>query len=1850
MQTACGSPIEQLESRFLLSTTPYTFQNFSIGGGGFVTGIFYDPHNQNVMYARTDVGGLFKSVNDGGKWTQLLNWVGAPSGVLSFAMDPENSNNLYADCGLYQGTDGEVLYSTNAGATWNTTPLSFWVGGNTNGRGAGERIAVDPYDSNIVLLGSNDSGLWESTNAGHSFSQVASFSTSASINLVLFDPNGGTAGDPTQEIFVGENSTASGTNLYETTNGGSSWTEVTGTGTVPNIFEPNRAVMASDGNLYVAYADSQAPHEPDNGGIFRFNTSTGVWANVSPVIPQGTNNPYDYFGYCGIALDPNSPTTLVVTSLDRYNYDDEIWRTTNANASSPSWTTLYEDYQYQSYNPTRNTTNAPWAAGNSDGINNWACTVAIDPFNSAQIMYGTGGGIFATNNGNTTSTLTAPNSWYFPDNGLEMTAILSLGASTGGTPLYSGLGDLGGFANTTLSYSPEQGNYKGSNGTSVDYAGLAGNDFIAVGNWGGTNGIYSTNGGVTYTSFSASPSGASAGTAAMSANGSIIVWAPSGEGPYYSTNNGSSWTATNLVASVTSITQSGGVPTVVTSSANNFAVGQSITISGASPSAYNGTYAIASIVNSTTFTYTDSNVTSSTASGTGTITASLNGTVLSDKVNPNYCYFWTENNTDNSWTLYISSNGGETFSPSTGGSVGTGNVEVVVNPTVAGQLWITGYVGLYESTNFGASFSHVGSYSINAPGIAVGAPAPGSAYPAVYIYGTLSSGGFDGVYRSDDGANSWLQLNTASQGVGSSVMAADPYVFGRFYAAGSMGNPATSLPTGWSDTDINEPGNPGWATSSTTLSTGSTVNQWNVVGGGADLDATSVPISSLTVSGDVATAVSTVANGFQVGQTVTISGATNSVYDGTFVITGLGNTAAGLADDIGAATEFTFALNTADGTASGTIEATLADQFNFAYEPAVANAEISAQLLGLTNADAGAATPQAGVMFRAAANPGDQFISLTQTASGVLDLQYRTTIDGAVTTQTLTGVPVGAEYVELLRTNGNTFTAYYGTNGTNWTQLGSPITINGLPPTVNAGLAATSNFNPQLTDATFSNVKVVTSDSPPTLVTPAAASASTVTSATVNLSVLGGDASGQANLTYTWATTGTPPATVAFSPNATNAAQNTIATFTQPGSYSFIVTISNTLGQSVTSTVSVTVVRTFASITVTPAAPTVAAASTTQFSAVGYDQFNIALVAQPNFQWTVSSGSGSIDNTGLFTAPSSGGTATVQASTGTVAGSTTVTISPALGIFTNDADIGSPSPTGSASYAASTGTYTVTGGGADIWNSSDQFNYLYKSYSGNGTIIARVTSVGSANTWSKAAVMFRNSTAAGAAFVDVVVSYSSGVALQYRTSTNGSANEGTVQSAAAPSWIELVRSGTSDTTFTGYYSTSTAFPTSWTSLGSITVSNSNLATSALAGLAVTSHDDGTTCTGTFVSTQITGTDQTPAVSIGAAAASPTITAGGSSNLSVLGVDDAGASTLTYTWAATPSTGVTYSANGTNAADATTATFTNPGLYNLVVTIRNGSSQTTTSTVNVNVLPTWLSATSVAIWNATTSTLSVAGAATITADPGTAEPIINASGASAVLTINPGSGQDVHLGGLTLTDGASAALTSLGSARSVTNYRLLVIGTTAATVAPTYTIDTTSTLDLADNDMAILYGSGSTPLSTVNAQLLAAYDGGRWDKPGLTSSAAPTEGGNTALGFGEASTLGLSTFDGLSLGGNAVLVKYTVAGDVNLDGSVGLADYNAVLAHYNGTAQSWTNGSFDYSGTVGLAQYNLVLAHYNQTLAGFLPSGSSPALTSSATSTAATTTAATPTTTTITTSKSPSKKSTSPKPAHRGVRR
>ena len=76
-----------------------------------------------------------------------------------------------------------------------------------------------------------------------------------------------------------------------------------------------------------------------------------------------------------------------------------------------------------------------------------------------------------------------------------------------------------------------------------------------------------------------------------------------------------------------------------------------------------------------------------------------------------------------------------------------------------------------------------------------------------------------------------------------------------------------------------------------------------------------------------------------------------------------------------------------------------------------------------------------------------------------------------------------------------------------------------------------------------------------------------------------------------------------------------------------------------------------------PASVTLHEDQTEQFSAAGFDQFADPMELSPNFTWAVLSGDGAVDATGLYTAPAATGSETIRASSGSISGTATVTVS-----------------------------------------------------------------------------------------------------------------------------------------------------------------------------------------------------------------------------------------------------------------------------------------------------------------------------------------------------------------------------------------------------------------------------------------------------------------------------------------------------------------------------------------------------------------------------------------------------------------
>ena len=144
------------------------------------------------------------------------------------------------------------------------------------------------------------------------------------------------------------------------------------------------------------------------------------------------------------------------------------------------------------------------------------------------------------------------------------------------------------------------------------------------------------------------------------------------------------------------------------------------------------------------------------------------------------------------------------------------------------------------------------------------------------------------------------------------------------------------------------------------------------------------------------------------------------------------------------------------------------------------------------------------------------------------------------------------------------------------------------------------------------------------------------------------------------------------------------------------------------------------------------------------------------------------------------------------------------------------------------------------------------------------------------------------------------------------------------------------------------------------------------------------------------------------------------------------------------------------------------------------------------------------------------------------------------------------------------------------------------------------LDLNNNDLIVDY-TGASPLSAVFNEIKTGYNHGPWTGTQLTSSAAQAasvSAHQTALGYAEASSLGLNTFDGQSVDNNTIVIRYTYSGDANLDGVVNALDFNAVASNFgqNAGSEVWTQGDFNYDGSVNTLDFTQLAGNFNQVLA------------------------------------------------------
>jgi len=536
----------------MASDIPYAWRSVRIGGGGYVSGLVFHPHEKDLLYARTDVGGAYRWEAKRQQWISITDWIGADDanllGIDSLALDPNDARRVYLVAGTYTTERtgfAAVLRSDDRGKSFMRSNLPFRMGGNELGRGNGERLAVDPHDGRVLLLGSRDAGLWRSDDRGEHWKKVDSFPAIATspaataentwrrqsigIVFITFDERSGKKGQPTPVIYAGVSTREA--SLYRSEDGGASWQPVPGQ---PTGLRPTHMNPAGDGSYVLTYGDEPGPDTMHDGAIYRYEPSRQRWTDIAPLPRQG--KPLG-FGWGDIAVDPQHPKTLVATTFADYSPHDRMFRSTDGGAH---WVEVFAHSRFEHGNAIWTTDHTP----------HWMSRVVIDPFDAGRVLFVTGYGIWASRDMRTLDSGGTVD-WWFQDDGLEETVPLGLVSPATGASLISAVGDLDGFRHDELERAPWQ--FKAppryQNSESIDSAGLAPDVLVRSGRIRGTTSIVraaiSRDGARSWTALAREPSeGHGAGSIAVAADGNAILWLPDGAAHAFLTrDDGQHWTA-----------------------------------------------------------------------------------------------------------------------------------------------------------------------------------------------------------------------------------------------------------------------------------------------------------------------------------------------------------------------------------------------------------------------------------------------------------------------------------------------------------------------------------------------------------------------------------------------------------------------------------------------------------------------------------------------------------------------------------------------------------------------------------------------------------------------------------------------------------------------------------------------------------------------------------------------------------------------------------------------------------------------------------------------------------------------------------------------------------------------------------------------------------------------------------------------------------------------------------------------------------------------------------------------------------------------------------------------------------
>ena len=363
---------------------------------------------------------------------------------------------------------------------------------------------------------------------------------------------------------------------------------------------------------------------------------------------------------------------------------------------------------------------SPFVEAEGNPFGNWISSIEIDPFDSGHALYTNGATVWAT--GDLTNA-DAGNTvhWTIGANGIEETAVLTLASPPAGAHLLSGVGDVCGYRHDNFHISETPFLHPWMQTVwSLDFA--EANPLLVA-----RVGLLDYNGNA-------------AGA--------------------YSLDQGTTWTQFAGNASGTAGIPGNPYSDMIAVSADGKTL---LWAPNAAPPSYSRDWGA---------TWTAS---------TGAVAGLF---IASDRANANKFYGFD----GPTGTVYASADGGATFKAATHlpADAGSTNTNEARPRTVAGRegdVWLALADGLYHSTDSAASFTRVGGVR-SASLVGFGSPAPGAAYPAVYLAGTV--GDVYGIFRSDDAGVTWTRINDRNHQYGAlSAITGDPRIYGRVYVGTS---------------------------------------------------------------------------------------------------------------------------------------------------------------------------------------------------------------------------------------------------------------------------------------------------------------------------------------------------------------------------------------------------------------------------------------------------------------------------------------------------------------------------------------------------------------------------------------------------------------------------------------------------------------------------------------------------------------------------------------------------------------------------------------------------------------------------------------------------------------------------------------------------------------------------------------------------------------------------------------------------------------------------------------------------------------------------------------------------------